>query len=172
MEPSSGASQKDTKLWFDTKHPAVFEEFYRFFTGEEGYGIPLLMKAHAASEKRIPRKPPSTVLLATVEEDQKEYMWKSSRINTSKDGPRGAPQTLDERNLSGAPNFPLSRQPSENAEGQDAENKLRNSQSQRLTNVQGILKYGDTTTSSMMRVMHFDILVIGDEKAGKKTFMR
>ena len=48
---SNANSDKDeTSLWFNTKIPLVFEEFYGFITGDKEYMTPRYMESGSASE--------------------------------------------------------------------------------------------------------------------------
>ena len=72
------------------------------------------MKQHSASEKKV-KQFVDAVVIEQAEKERKEIMWRSDRINGSKDVPRAWPATLDERSLSGQPNFPISRDNTENS---------------------------------------------------------
>ena len=89
------------------------------------------MKAHAASEKRVPSQLKDVVVVEREGTDGKEYQWQAERRNTDEPRPNQPwyPGTLDSGvyNLSGMPNMTKSGIEEDPYDNTQTGNRLKNS---------------------------------------------
>ena len=138
-----------TALWFNTKIPAVFDEFYSFITGNEAYKTPHLMQEAGAASEVIS----GFSSLLNKEENKEQVIWRSSRVIKNKNREKPTATYEGSQNVSGIPDmgFTFMNTNSALSRHQEVQSKI---------------------SSKKDKEYNYNILVLGGQRAGKKTFMR